>query len=139
MIPTLKIRKPGLPWCLSGKRIHPQWKRHGFHPVSWKFPHATEQLSPCSTTTEPMLQSQGAATTEAHAIKPVLHNRSHCSKKPAHHNWRVASPRSPQLEEGPWSHEDAAQPKKNKGRKERKIRKLRQSFWQITCQKSPSK
>ena len=28
---------------------------HGFEPCSVKIPHATEQLSPCATTTEPVL------------------------------------------------------------------------------------
>ena len=32
-----------------------------------KIPHVAEQLSPCATTTEPLLQSPHAATTEAHA------------------------------------------------------------------------
>ena len=29
--------------------------RHGFEPWSGKIPHAAEQLSPCATTTEPVL------------------------------------------------------------------------------------
>ena len=29
---------------------------HGFKPWSGKIPHATEQLSPCATATEPALQ-----------------------------------------------------------------------------------
>ena len=28
---------------------------HGFEPWSGKIPHAAEQLSPCATTTEPVL------------------------------------------------------------------------------------
>ncbi|KAM9079980.1 asparaginyl-tRNA synthetase isoform 2-T2 [Megaptera novaeangliae] len=40
---------------------------HRFEPWSRKIPHATEQLSPCDTTTEPVLYSLCATTTEAHA------------------------------------------------------------------------
>ena len=32
-----------------------QCRGHGFEPWSRKFPHATEQLSPCATTTGPAL------------------------------------------------------------------------------------
>ena len=39
----------------------------GFNPWSGKIPHATEQLSPCATTTEPALWSSCATTTEARA------------------------------------------------------------------------
>ena len=37
-----------------------------YNPWSRKTPHATEQLSPCTTTTEPALYSVGTTTTEAH-------------------------------------------------------------------------
>ena len=41
---------------------------HGFEPWSGKTPHAAEQLSPWTTTTEAcMLQSQRVATAEASA------------------------------------------------------------------------
>ena len=36
-------------------RICYQCRGHGFEPWSRKIPHATEQLSPCATTTEPAL------------------------------------------------------------------------------------
>ena len=53
-------------------------------------PHAIQQLSLWTTTIEPVLQSPGAAATEA-CVEPVLHNkRSNCNEKAAHHNWRVA-------------------------------------------------
>ena len=42
----------------------------GFNPWPGKIPHATEQLSPCTTTTEPALYSLRPTTTE-----------------PAHHNY----------------------------------------------------
>ena len=56
---------------------------------------AMEQLSPCATTTEPVLWSLEATTTEPmcrkywsqHTLEPVLCNkRSHHSEKPAHYN-----------------------------------------------------
>ena len=37
----------------------------GLIPELRRIPHAAEQLSPCTTTIEPVLQSLGAAITEA--------------------------------------------------------------------------
>ena len=53
----LVAKKPnrGLPWWLSGKESACQYRRHGFDPWSWKIPHAAKQLSPCTTTIEPVL------------------------------------------------------------------------------------
>ena len=57
--------------------------------------HAEEQLSPCATSPEPVLQSLRAAATEPicynywspHTLEPMLHNsRSHCNEKPTHGN-----------------------------------------------------
>ena len=39
---------------------------HRFDPCSRKIPHCMEQLSPCATTTEPVLPSPWATITEAH-------------------------------------------------------------------------
>ena len=47
--------KAGLPWWLSGEESACQGGRHRFHPWSGKIPRAAEQLSPCATTTEPVL------------------------------------------------------------------------------------
>ena len=44
-----------------------QHRRHGLDLWSRKIPRAEEQLSPCAITTEPVLSSLGAATTEARA------------------------------------------------------------------------
>ena len=55
----------GLPWWLSGKESTWKCRRHGFDPWSGKIPHPTKQLSPCATTIQPVLQSPGAAATEA--------------------------------------------------------------------------
>ena len=56
--PQCTIRKAlqGLPGWLNGINKEPtcQCRRHGFDPGSGKIPHGEEQLSPCTTTTEPM-------------------------------------------------------------------------------------
>ena len=61
----------GVPWWLSGKESTCQCRRHGSDPWSGKITHATEQLSPCATTTEPVLWSPRVATTEA--VRPRAH------------------------------------------------------------------
>ena len=43
----------GLPWWRSGLESACQCRGHGIDPWSGKIPHAAEQLSPCTTTTEP--------------------------------------------------------------------------------------
>ena len=59
----------------------------GFDPSSRNIPHTKKQLSLCITTTEPMLESPKAATTEARALRPVFfNNRSRPSEKPEHHS-----------------------------------------------------
>ena len=81
----------------GGKESACQWRRHEFNPWSKKIPHAAKQLSPCATTTEPVLSSQGATATEPpggnywspHTPEPVVRNkRSHHHKKPTHHHQR---------------------------------------------------
>ena len=49
----------GLPWWFSGKESAWQCRRHGFQSWSGKIPHAGEQLSSCTTTTEPVLREPG--------------------------------------------------------------------------------
>ena len=46
---------PGLPRWRSGLESACQCRGHGLTPWSRKIPRATEQLSPCTTTTEPAL------------------------------------------------------------------------------------
>ena len=53
-----------LPWWLSGIEPACQCWGQGFSPWSGKIPGASEQPSPHATTTEPALQSLGAAKTE---------------------------------------------------------------------------
>ena len=71
----------GLPWWLSGKESICQCRRHGSAPWSGKTPHATEELSLCTTSTEPVLWGPGqnywacrpqlpkAACPRAHALQ----------------------------------------------------------------------
>ena len=66
---------PGLPWWRSGCESACQCRAHGFVPWSGMIPHATEQLGPCATTTEPA------------RLEPVLHNgRGRGSERPMHHD-----------------------------------------------------
>ena len=51
-----------------------------------KFPRAAEQLNPCATTTEPVLYSPRATTTEARAPRARAVQRSHRSEKSVHRN-----------------------------------------------------
>ena len=53
-------------------------------------PNAVEQLSPCTTTTEPELKSPGAATPEIPLVPVVCNKRSHCNEKSTYHDERVA-------------------------------------------------
>ena len=58
VINTQKI-SAGLPRWLIGKEYTSQCRRHEFDPWSRKTPHAAEQLSPGTTTAEPVLPSRG--------------------------------------------------------------------------------
>ena len=57
-------------------------------PWSRKIPHVLEQLSPCTTTIEPALQSPGVTTSEpTHhnyrspgTLEPVFHKRRRCDE-----------------------------------------------------------
>ena len=104
----------GLCWWLSGKESTCQCRRCGCDPWSKNIPHAMEQLSPCATTTGPVLQSPGTVTTEpAHSRVHAPRRRSHHRKKPTPCNWRV-SPRWPQLEKSRSSNEVPAPSQINK-------------------------
>ena len=49
-----KFTTRGLPWWFSGKGSACQCRRCGFNAWSGRILRASEQLSPCTTTTEPM-------------------------------------------------------------------------------------
>ena len=85
----------GFPWWLSGKEFTGQYRGHGFNPRSVKILHAVEQLSPCTTTIVPVLQSIRATTTQPTChdywspgtLEPMLHNKRRLhNEKPVHHN-----------------------------------------------------
>ena len=63
----------GLPWWYSGQESASQSREHGFNPWSRKIPHGAEQLSPCTTTTEP-----------AHLEPVPCNKRNHWNEKPSH-------------------------------------------------------
>ena len=55
IINHIRVYALGLPWWLSGKESACQCRRHRFDPLSGRIPQATEWLSPCATTIEPVL------------------------------------------------------------------------------------
>jgi len=65
---TMKMGKRwsyvGLWWWLSGRESTCEYSRHQFDPCSRMNPHASEQLSPCATATEPVFYSLEAAIVE---------------------------------------------------------------------------
>ena len=87
----LKTQSYRHPQWLGGKESACHCKRHRFDTWVRKIPHAAEQLNLCATTTDPVLQSLGATTTEPmcrnyrnpRAVVLMVHaKRSHCSEKP---------------------------------------------------------
>ena len=58
-----------LPWWCSGKESACQCGRHRFDSWSGRIPHATEQLSPCTTTAEPMRRKPYSATRKTTAMR----------------------------------------------------------------------
>ena len=73
VVKILKSINWGLPCWHSGWESACQCRGHGFEPWSGKIPHATEQLSPWATITEPA------------RLEPVLRNkRGRDGERPAH-------------------------------------------------------
>ena len=74
----------GLPWWLSGKESACQCWRHGFDPWSGRIPQATEQLSSCPTTTEPVLLEPRNHNCPVHApqlLKATCRDPVPCNKR----------------------------------------------------------
>ena len=94
-----KKYQTGLPWWVSGEESICQCQRHGSNPQSGKIPQAMEQLSPCATAIEPVLESLGAATTE------VRTPQSPCCKNPPQQEGHISREKSARC------NEDPAQPK----------------------------
>ena len=86
-----KKETSGLPsW--NGKESACQCRRHGYDPWSGKIPHVEGKLCPCTSTTEPVLWSLGAATTgptyhncwSPNVLETTLPNKRSCrNEKPA--------------------------------------------------------
>ena len=86
----------GFPWWSSGKESARQCRGHRLDPWSWEVSHTVGQLSPCTTSTEPMCHKHWGL----HTPEPTLHKRSHTSDR----NWRKPK----------CTNKDAAQPKPTK-------------------------
>ena len=77
----------GHPWWYSGLESACQCRGHGFDPWSRKIPHAEEQQSLCTTTSNPTSCNYWTHVLQPMPVclEPVLHNkRSHCNEKPMH-------------------------------------------------------
>ena len=118
--PFKKLSSSGLPWWRSGWESACQCRGHGFEPWSGKIPHATEQLGPWATTTEPV------------RLELVLRNkRGHDSDRPVHHDeeWPPLST----TRESP-STEMKTQHSQKERKKERKFKKktcqVLTTFWE---------
>ena len=105
---SLKTLVLGLPWWLSGEENPCQFRRHVFDLWSGKIQCALEPLSHCSTATEPVVQSPGAAVTEARCLEPAL------CKKRGHTVTSPSSATGGQVEKNPHDNEDLAQPETRK-------------------------
>ena len=77
----------GFPWWLSGKELTCQYRRHRLDPWWGKIPRATENLSPCATTIESVLWSQGATL-----LKPAQ-PRACASQLEMPPQWEAHTPR----------------------------------------------
>ena len=89
----------GLSWWLSGKEHVCQHRWRGFDPWSKKIPHATEQVNPCATITEPVFSSLGATTTNSmlQLLKPAQHRacapkQEKLLQRKAHAPWLESNP-----------------------------------------------
>ena len=114
----------GLPWWLSGKEYACQCRRHVFDPWSRKIPHASEQLSLCTThynygasALEP-----GSCNYQTHvpqllkAARPRVYapQQEKPPQREAHTLQLESSSCSPQIEKKPVQQKDPAQPKISK-------------------------
>ena len=90
LMSCIKTSLKGFPGGSSGKESICQCRRRGFNFSPGKVPRAMEQLSPCATAPEPVLQSPRTAATEPTCLEPVLcDKRSHCNETPANQDCRV--------------------------------------------------
>ena len=102
-----------LPRWLSGKESTWLCRRYVFNQWPGKIPDTTDQLSPNATTTEPVLWSPWAATTEAQArCSPCSTREATATRSPLPAT--KSGPHLPQLEKSPCSNKDPAPSKVNK-------------------------
>ena len=67
--------------------VPPASELYEFDPWPGNIPHAAEQLSPCATTTKPVLRAHAPQLLKPACLEPVLYNkRSHDNEKSTHHN-----------------------------------------------------
>ena len=111
---SIHAQWPGFPGGSDGRKNLPAIRRPGFDPWVGKILHAMEQLSLCSTNTEPLLYSLGAATTEARRPQSLCSAAREAPTVRSLHTAKKSRPHSPPLEKSPSSSEDPAQPKINK-------------------------
>ena len=76
-----EFTRRGLPWWLNGKEPACQCRRQGFNPWSGKIAHAAEQLSPCTTTTEPVSRAQELQLLSPRAATAETHEPSACAQQ----------------------------------------------------------
>ena len=106
----------GLAWWHSGKESSCKCSGHRFDPWSGKIPHASEQLSPCATTTEPGKPHYWAQVLQL--LNPE-HPRARAPQREKPRQWEACTLQLerwapiPVMRESPCSHEDPAQPKLN--------------------------
>ena len=84
-----KLNTLGLPWWSGGQESTCQRGGHGIDAWPGKIPHAAEQLTPCTTTSEPFAlvhasHTYWSRTTEGHVPRAHAHKRNHCNEKPMH-------------------------------------------------------
>ena len=94
-----------LPWWSSGQELPINAGDTGLISCSGKIPHATGQLSPCTTTTELVLRSPRVSTTEALALYSLHSATREATMMRSLHTARKSSPCSLQLEKAPASHQ----------------------------------
>ena len=87
-----------------------QCRKRGFAPWSGKIPHATEQINPCATTTEPVLQSPGTTAPEVHAPQSLALQQEGPPQWEAQETQLESSPHLPQPEKSLFNNEDPEQP-----------------------------
>ena len=101
----------GLSWWLSGKESTCSCSRQGFDPWSGKIPHASEPLSPCSTTTEAVLRAQELQLLQSSGPRAHAPKQEKPPQRESPAPELESSPHSPQPEKACAANQEPAQPK----------------------------